>query len=791
MTPPDARRERHSTRERENTRAREAAPRREDLPFLTGDGRFVGDVRHPGQLWARVVRSPVAHAELLGVDLTRARAAPGVRAALAAEDLRADLGRVPVLPVRLMETDRMRARRQPVLASGRVRYVGEPVALVVAEDPYRAEDAAERVTLRLAGRPPALGGREPPLWDDGADNELVRFTARHGAARALAVPDADAARVVELDLAVGRQTGLPTETRGLVAWWRDDGRLHLWGVTKYVHFTRRSVAAALGVAEDAVVVHRVDVGGMFGVRGELYPEDVLLPWAARLLRRPVGWVEDRREHLTATNHSREQRHRLRLAVAADGRLLTLRDRVVVDLGAYPRPIGGRYARLVQECLPGPYRWRAVDVETVGLASNRTPVGTMRAPLATETTFARERAVDVAARALGVDPVELRLRNLAPPPTEASGVSELRPDSGDPGAVLRAVLDHAGWPALRSRVRERRRAGELAGLGVAVFAEASGAGGEETVELRLDAAGRFVLGTSAAEIGQGLATMAARVLAPRLGVPEEAVAVWSGDSRAHGGGNGTFGSRTTIFVGSAAADAAERMLAALRRRAAGLLGAPPEELLRTAEGFARRDGHAVELARLGPLTVVGRHAAAETAVGVGAHIAVVRVDPDTGQVEVERLVVGYDCGRAVDPESVRAQLVGGAVQGLGGALLEELAYDEHGAALTSPAGPAGYLPPVADAVPDVEALVLELAPATGNPLGARGVGEAGVVGVAAAVANAVADAVGPPGDGLTSLPLTPERVWALLRERPAGGPGAAGPTRPQTKQSLHTQVVDKS
>lgn len=737
-------------------------------PLLSGTARFVADVRRPGQASARVVRSEQAHGRLLAVDRTEATAMPGVLGVFTAPDLAQDLGALPRLPVRLLESPAMRARRQPVLAHGRVRYVGEPVALVVAETAYLAEDAADLVYVEVEELPASVraGEGEPALWDDGPSNELTSFHGVHGDVTEAA---ARAACVVELDLAVQRHTGLPLETRGLVAEWAD-GVLHIWGPTKYVRFTGRTVAAALGLDPEAVVVHRVDVGGMFGVRGEVYPEDILVPWAARRLGRPVAWVEDRREHLLAINHSREQTQRVRLAVAEDGRLLGLAADVVVDLGAYPRPIGGRYVQLVPERISGPYRWPAADLRARGVATNKTPVGTMRAPVAFEVTFARERALDVAARRLGMDPVQLRLRNLltaADLPYQASlgeQVPGSRYESGDPADVVRRVLDELDLPSLREAAERRRRAGELVGLGLGVFAEATGGGVEETVGLRLDTTGTFVLGTSAAEVGQNLEDMARSVLTEGLEVDAADVVVMSGDSRAHDGGNGTFGSRTTMFVGSASADAAATMLARLRALAAERLGVAQNELTRIPDGFASA-GETVLFKELAPIEVRGQQRMTESALGWGLHLAQASVDRGSGAVRVERLVVAYDCGRAIDRESARAQLTGAAVQGLGGTLFEELRYDEIGQPLTTTF--MDYLLPTASDVPSVEVRLLELAPTGLNRLGAKGVGEAGVVGVAAAVGNAVADAIGPAGDRLRSLPITPEKVWRLLHEADRG------------------------
>lgn len=732
--------------------------------FVRGGRRYVADLVRGEHLHLAVVRSEVASGLIEVVRTDAARRLPGVAAVLTAEDL----GQVPRIPIRNPEPN-LEPFLQPVLAVGRVRYVGEPIAVVVGDDRYTAEDAAELVEVRIAPdravvRP--LAGMPSDAWPSAADG--VMSTSR-SAAGDVEAAFADAAVVVAGRYRVGRQTGLPIETRGLIAEWRgDEGEqmLHLWGVTKYVHATRRMVAELLGLPEDGVVVHAVDVGGMFGVRGEIYPEDLLVPLASRHVNRPVTWTEDRREHLLAINHSRGQDHDFELAMAADGELLAYRDRFTIDAGAYARPIGSRMLTLTLESLPGPYRWRAHEAEAIAALTNKTPVGTMRGPCAYEATFVRERAIDEAAHALGLDPVEVRRRNVltaADMPYHVDmGPDQHAPryDSGDYAWGFEALLEVLDVASLRADLTARRAAGEVVGLGVGLFVEHSGGGLWETVRARLDTDGVLTVGTGGADFGQGLVEMVVGVTAERLGIDPAAVRVAAGDSRGHHEGRGTFGSRSTIFVGSATAAAMEAVRSQAVHRAAALLRVRAEDVAATTEGLRAGD-ELVPWKEVAPIEAQGRHHMAEPTWGFGGHAAVVRIDRGRAIPIVERLLVVYDCGRAVDRGNVERQLVGGAVQGLGGALLEELTYDDDG----QPQGRTllDYLVPTSAMVPNVESLILEMGPAPDNPLGAKGAGEAGVLGVGAAVANAVADAVGA-RIGIRALPIPPAELAGLLTDR---------------------------
>jgi carbon-monoxide dehydrogenase large subunit/6-hydroxypseudooxynicotine dehydrogenase subunit gamma len=765
--------------------------RREDDRLLRGAGRFVDDVDRPGQLWMRIVRASAAHARLLAVDTERALEVPGVHTVLTA----AALEPVPRIPVRLGPFDEpLDAWLQPVLACDRVRYVGEPVAAVVAEDPYVAEDAAELVAAELEGLPAVLdataaveAGAEP-LHEGG--NEATTLRRGYGD-----VDDAfgRAAHVVEVDVEVGRHTAVPLETRGLVA--EHDavvGRLTIWGATKVPHFNRRVLAAMLGMEEDRISLRATDAGGGFGVRGELYPEDFLVAHLARALGRPVKWIEDRAEHLVATNHSRQQRRRLAGAFAADGELLALRDTVWHDNGAYVRTHGVVVPELTLSMLPGPYRVAAYEGVAHVALTNKTPCGTYRGPGRYEATFARERLLDAAADELGMDRVALRRRNLL----EQADLPHRRDlpvlghdveiDAGDFHGLLDAAIERSGFDGWASEARELRERGRAVGVGLAYFLEKSGGGGFERARVEVQPSGRVRIASGGASLGQGIETVLAQVAADELGVDPSDVDVTTGDTDLVSAGGGSWASRSTIFSGGAVSLAARATADRARAVAAELLEAAPGDI-RLQDGHALVAGSpdrrvalrevaaacdAVSAGRRGEepgLTAARTFVDAPMTYPYGVHLAQVEVDPASGGVRVLRYFIAYEVGRAVNPRLVEGQLAGGAAQGLGGALMEEFRYDAEGQPLCTSF--MDYLVPSAAEMPVVGTAIHEDAPSPGNPLGAKGAGEGGVDGAGAAIAAAVEDALGV-SRAIRAVPVAPERVREVAAGAPAGRPLSA-------------------
>jgi carbon-monoxide dehydrogenase large subunit len=701
--------------------------RSEDEPLLTGRAKFVADVQRPGELSARVVRSPLPHAVLHGVDATAALAVPGVVDVITAAD-------VPdaTIPIRLpfAETPECAAALQPVLARDRVRYVGEPVAVVVAETAYVAEDAAELVALDLDELAP-----DASLHDGLPDNVVNVFRNTYGDP----VEDvfARAAVVVRETMRMPRDAGVPLETRGVHAEVAPDGRRVVHGAAKVKHFNRDVLARLLDLPPEQILLVEGHVGGGFGVRGEFYPEDFLIPFLALRLGRPVKWVEDRYEHFVAANHSREQVHEVEVAAAEDGTLLALRDRTCVDSGAYIRTQGVLLPLITIAQLVGPYAWQGFELEASAVLSTKTPAGTFRAPGVTEATFVRERLVDRVAAELGLDAVEFRRRNLIPPDALPAVFQPHEPappvvyDSGDFPRVFEALLDRAGFDRLVEERDRAREEGRLVGIGVAAFTEMGGIGPFEEARIVPLADGRYQVRCGIASLGQGVRTVLAQIAGDALGVPFDRILVDHSDTDVMPTGFGAFASRSTVLAGNAVAAAA----ADLRAKAGdGPLNAPG-------------------------LVGEGRFEKEVPSFSFGANLSLVEVDGGTGAVRVLKHVVAFDVGRAINPTLLRGQLAGGAAQGIAAALWEEIAYDEDGQPLSTSF--VDYRMPTAAELPEIEVEVLEI-PYTGNPLGAKGGGEAGVAGAPAAVANAVADALGERGRGVTTLPLTPPRVRALLR-----------------------------
>ncbi|PYM62431.1 MAG: xanthine dehydrogenase [Candidatus Rokuibacteriota bacterium] len=785
--------------------------RREDPRLLRGEGRFVDDIKLPGLLHAAFVRSPHAHARILAVRTEAAARARGVARVITFDDVARWMKPLPLfgaVPPGLAARVDVVMRQVPQLALARdvVRYVGEIVAMVVAESRALAEDAGELVEVDYEPLPAvtdllaaALPGA-PRLHADWGDNVAVRFDTGFGdAARAIAAADV----VVRERFDIQRYVGMPIETRGVVAQWDPrDGSLATWNGTQVVHFVQRGLCAALELPPHKVRVVAPDVGGGFGTKANGYPEDLLVPFAAILCRRPVKWIEDRREHMVAAAHARGQVHDIELAARRDGTLLAVRDRIWVDLGAYNAwGIVLPYNTVAH--LLGPHRVPSLAVECRGVVTTKVPNAPYRGAGRPEAVFAMDRIVDRLARKLGMDPAELRRRNYlaaADLPYEL-GIpyrdgNPLVYDSGDFRAILEAALGTIGYDRLRAEQQELRRRGVYRGLGISGYVEGTAIGPYEGASVRLDAAGRAVVATGAASQGQGHETSLAQIAADALGIPIDWVTVVGGDTAAIPFGVGTFASRSAVNAGSSVLVAARRVRDELAKAAAILLEAAPSDV-EIAEGVAFVRGSpvsSVPVARVIESSLptfasagAGSHEFEASAYhhqptvtyASAAHVAWVEVDPATGAVRLLRYVVAHDCGRVINPVIVEGQIHGGVAQGVGGALLEEMVYDDQGQLLTGTL--MDYLVPTAMEVPPIETAHLEY-PSPRNPLGIKGVGEGGAISPPAAIANAVEDALAPFAVSVTRTPLGPATVEALLRAdgRPVAGaaaPGEASEPRP--------------
>jgi len=739
--------------------------RKEDLPLLTGRSCFVDDLNRADALHAAILRSPHAHARVVSIDAIDALSDPDVSEVISARDLPQPVVRIPM---RMYSLPGMELLLQPPLADGVVRYSGEPVAVVLASSRYAAEDAVERLQVEyepldaLVDPAKALGDATPLLHPERGTNLAAEIKVAWGDVDA-AFEQADL--VVRERLVCQRHGAVPLEPRGLVAEVESDtGRVVVWGAAKVVHTNRRILAQLLGLAEDQVRLVELDVGGGFGGRGEFYPEDFLIPWCALHTGRAVTWTEDREENLRALNHSREQVHDIEVALRSDGALLALRDRFLMNTGAYVRTHGTVVPNMTVALLPGPYRWQAYDVTAQQVVTNKTPAGTYRAPGRYEANFVRERILDIAARRLAIDPVELRRRNLIAldeMPYEVRTHTDHHPvvfDSGDYGLLLEKGLKAFGWEEMLRWRGEDPGPLKRRGLGVGYFVEKSGIARWEYARVGIGGDGGAVVHVGSASVGQGVETVLAQVCADVLGVGYDDVTVRHGDTDSVPEGMGAFGSRASMLGGSAIAIAADALRARLLERAADQLEASPADLVISGDRVVARDAPAVgvPLAELADVDEEeARFDSPDMSFPYGLHCAALEVDLETGGIDVHRYAVTYDVGRAINPQLVEGQIVGGVAQGLGGALLEEFAYDADGQLVAGSF--MDYLLPTAGEVPVVRVEITEDAPTPLNPLGVKGAGEGGTAAVGAVLANALSDAV---GSEAKSLPLTPERVIEL-------------------------------
>jgi aerobic carbon-monoxide dehydrogenase large subunit len=739
----------------------------EDLRFLRGRGQYVGDLERPGQWHAALVRSPVAHGRLKSVDATAALRMPGVHAVLTARDIGAT---VPTIPFR-RPNPTIAPFAQPVIARNVVRYVGEPVAIVLADSAERAEDAAGAVSLDIEHREAVTNHQAASRGDvrlfETDTNRASLFTASMG--------DTDtafslAAYTHRDKFRVQRMTAMTMETRGLLAEWDEtSGHLRVSGAAKLPFFNRRAMASMMGLAEAQVDYVEYDVGGGFGARGEFYPEDYLVAFAARKFNRPVKWVEDRREHFMAIAHSRECDAELEIAFDQDGMIIGLRGDLWCDIGAYVRPNGMTPVRNVAQFTIGPYRVPNIRLHAHAMLTNKTPSGTFRGPGRFEGCFFMERLMDIAARDLKIDRLAIRRRNLialdAMPyrlvdvePNDGFGATSC--DSGDYTSTFDRCVAQARW-AEKAGVQGRLIDGRYHGLGVACFIEGGGSGPKENARIVVEADGSISVYVGSSAVGQGIETIMAQIAADALEVPLDRITVSHGSTTLLPDGVGAFGSRSTVMGGSAIVLAADALLEKFRSAVAERFGVAPQGLM-IGEGVARApDGRSLALGDVAGLAADGVFFNSKATYTYGTAIAHVAVDPRTGKVDVVDLVMVDDVGRIVNPHTLHGQVVGAAVQGLGSVLSEEITYDEHGQLLVGSL--ADYMIPLATDVPELTAISLEEHPSPNNPLGVKGAGEGGIIPIGGAVANAVAAALSSLGVEPNVLPLTPPRVWQLIED----------------------------
>ncbi|MGH7090489.1 MAG: molybdopterin cofactor-binding domain-containing protein [Stellaceae bacterium] len=773
--------------------------RREDRRLLLGRGRFIADVVLPRMLHVGFVRSDVPHARIRAIRTERALAAAGVVAVVTGADVAPHLAPIPGMQNRPPKAWReaveheLNVPDQPILATRKVCYVGEAIAAVVAEDRYLAEDAVALVDVELeqltpvAGIDAALDPAAPLVHEALGSNIIARLRMGKGdAAAALA----SGARTLRHRFDSPRYSGMPLECRGVVAQYDAAlDALTVWSATQVVHWVRREVAVRLALPESRVRCIAPDVGGGFGVKGHVYPEDVLIPYLARRLGRPVKWIEDRHEHILNSAHARDDRHETEIAFDDGGRILAIRDRLLKDSGAY-MPVGVGTPVNTAVHLLGPYHVPNYESSITIVATNKTPNAPYRGAGRPEAAFVIERLLDLVAREVGLDPAEVRLRNMIPPAKMPYAVGLTYRDgvpivyySGDyPAALGQALEALGGLEAFRREQAEAWGQGRFIGLGLGCYVEGTGAGPFEGATVRVEPSGAIYVATGACAQGQGHETVFAQVAADAWGVTPDQVTVVVSDTAAIAMGYGTIASRSAVNSSSAIVTASDE----LRRKVLAVAG---HALECSVEDLDLRDGKVTvrgvpklsmtlkevwQAARPGwdhgrppgvapGLEVTAYFEPPTVTWSYAVHAAIVELDRATGTPATRRYVVVHDAGVLINPELSAGQVLGGVVQGLGGGLFEELAYNGEAQLLTGSL--ADYLVPTASDLPPIEILHRETRSPL-NPLGVKGLGEGGAIAPPVVMANAVCDALRPLGFEIFATPLRPSDIAAAISAAPA-------------------------
>jgi carbon-monoxide dehydrogenase large subunit len=767
--------------------------RLEDLPLLLGRGRFVDDIRIPGILHVAFVRSQHAHATILSIDAEAARSAPGIHAVLTLDDL------MPSLRIRRMVRQPAqgtpRAELWPfALSPGEVAFVGEPIALVVAENRYLAEDAAALVDVTYDILPPVTDPREgavpgsPRVRSELASNIVATYKVTYGDTDAAF---RNAAHVFKEELWQHRGSAHPIEPRGLVAQYEpvNDG-VTVFASTQKAHDLYQNLSAFLALDENRLRVATPDVGGGFGPKLCVYPEDVAVTAAAHLLKRSLKWIEDRREHFVGAVHERDQYWTIEIAVDDKGHVLGIRGRLFHDQGAYAfQDVNLPYNSA--SGVSGPYKVPALHMDVVVAHTNKVPVSSVRGAGYPQAAFAMERLLDRVAHELDIDRAELRRRNLIPPeklpyekPIKSRAGASIVYDSGDYPACQAELLQQAGWESFPQRQKLAREEGRYIGIGLAHGLKGTGRGPFESAVVRVTGTGVVSVLTGAAAIGQGLVTALSQICAEQLGMRPQDVHVIHGDTAVVPWGLGAFASRQTVTAGSSVYLAARAVAEKARKLGGMMLQMPPDDL-EVADGTVRAKAdpsRAIALAELARILRGGPGYAFPPGFEPGleatacfrtdllayanvCHVAEVEVDIETAQVRVTRYLALHDSGVRINPMIVDGQTHGSISHGLGNALYEWMGYDSHGQPTTTSF--ADYLIPTAPEVPRFETSYRQ-SPSPMNPLGVKGAGEAGVIPVSPAVMSAVENALSPFGLRIAETPLLPARLHALIADARARG-----------------------
>jgi aerobic carbon-monoxide dehydrogenase large subunit len=753
--------------------------RKEDIRLLRGIGKYVGDIHRVGMVHAAILRSTHAHACILKIDAGAAVKLPGVIGVLTA----ADMPGLQTIPMRTGVIPGLERSQQTPIATTKVRYVGEPVAVVVAENRYLAEDALELIDVEYAplgvvtdARAGMLPGA-PQLHEVVSNNMAADFQVDVGDVDA---GFADSDLVLEEEFTVQRHAAVPLETRGLVAEWDEgEGLLTIWGPTKMTHTNWRILSELTGMPQSSIHFIEPEVGGGFGARGEFYPEDFLIPFAAMHFRKPICWIEDRFENLKAMNQSREQKHRVKIGVTKDGTIMAMGAEILFDMGAYTRTHGGVPAIAASAMLRGPFRVKNYRCNVFCVLTNKTPVGTYRSPGRYEANFVRERLLDMVAHRLNLDPAEVRRRNLIqheemPYDLGKHPFHYIVYDTGDLPGQFEAALDRFGYEEFKAICAAAKNEGRAIGVGIGCFVETSGIGPWEYARVEVDNGGKVVLYSGCNSLGQGIATALSQIVADELQISIDDVRVVHGDTAKVPYGNGSNASRSTVMAGSAALGAARKVKEKLLQLASVKLEIDVADLIVRDGGIAARGApeRSLSLADVARLALPGTALKSGIVPGIseedffatdkrpfpyGVHVAAVEIDKETGKIKILNYLVTEDVGRKINPMIIEGQMAGGLAQGIGGAILEEFIYSEEGQPLAT--NFMDYLMPTSMEMPKAQLISTEDFPSPHNPLGVKGAGEGGITAAGAALANAVSNAL---GVEVTKLPLKPDYVLELIR-----------------------------
>lgn len=759
--------------------------RREDPRLITGASTYTDDIQRPDMLYCELVRSPYAHARITEIDVAEAEGAEGVVAVVTGADLEGVVGGLPV-------AHRLEELKEPPhrpLTIDKVRYAGDAVAAIVAESRFAARDAAERVRVEYEELDPvvdleaAIADGAPLVHEEEGSNVAFEFPFAAGDVDA-AFADADV--VIRQRMMNQRQIPVAIEPRSVVAEYDPGfGKLTVWSSTQIPHLLRTQLAIGLGIPEHSVRVIAPEVGGGFGSKLNVYAEEFLVGHLARTLGRPVKWTATRSEDFLATTHGRDQLADVEVAADRDGRLLGLRVRLLQDLGAYHQLLTPGIPTLTVLMLPGPYRLRNLEVHLSGVFTNKTPTDAYRGAGRPEATFLIERVMDLIAAETGLDPAEVRRRNLIPlTAMPAETCTELVYDSGDYPATLERLLEIADYEGLRREQEEKRGRGEVMGIGLSTYVEICGfgpsaalpAGGWEACTVEVRRTGAVVVKTGISPHGQGEETVFAQIVADRLGVDIDAVEIAHGDTDYVPEGIGTFGSRGVAVGGAALWLALDTIRTKAKKLAAHLLEAHEEDVEYEDGRLSIRgapDRH-VTFADVTEAAYMADNLPEGLEPGLaathffeppnftfpfGAHLCVIDIDPETGEPSIRRYIAVDDCGNVINPMIVDGQLHGGITQAIAQALYEEAVYDESGQLVSGSL--MEYALPKASFLPNYE-LHRTITPTPVNPLGAKGIGEAGTIGGTPCVVNAIVDALSPFGARHIDMPARPEKIWRVMQ-----------------------------